>query len=43
MKKRRWGFPAMLAVLVTLAAACSDVSNNDNSGGSSGGPKILPE
>ena len=35
MKKRRWGFLAMLAVVVTLAAACSDVSD-DNSGGSTG-------
>ena len=34
MKKRRWGFLAGLAVLVKLAAACSDVNNN--SGGSSG-------
>src|SRR6185295_14185066 len=36
MKQRRWGILAMLAVVVTLAAACSDVSD-DNSGGSTGG------
>ena len=46
MTKRRWGFLAMLAVLTMLAAACSDVSNNDNGGtttGATGGTSEVPD
>jgi glycine betaine/proline transport system substrate-binding protein len=36
MTKRRWGFLAMIAVIAVLAAACSDVSNDDGASQSAG-------